>query len=46
MSRKIWNGIWKGALYVSAAVTVLLLILLLGYILVKGIPNLSGKLLT
>lgn len=46
MSRKIWNGIWKGALYVSAAVTVLLLILLLGYILMKGIPNLSGKLLT
>lgn len=46
MSRKIWNGIWKGTLYVSAAVTVLLLILLLGYILVKGIPNLSGKLLT
>ena len=46
MSRKIWNGIWKGALYVSAAVTVLLLILLLGYILVKGIPNLFGKLLT
>ncbi len=44
--RKIWNIAAKCALYISSAFTVLLLVFLIGYILWRGIPNISWKLLS
>ncbi len=44
--RKIWNISAKCALYIGSSFTVLLLIFLIGYILWRGIPNISWTLLS
>lgn len=46
MRRKAWNRFVKGAMYVCSAFVVILLFLILGYILVRGIPHLTWKLVT
>lgn len=46
MRRKVWNHTMKALLYICALVTVLLLAFLIGYILYRGIPNLSWKLIS
>lgn len=44
--RKIWNAVIKGLLYFSAALTVLLLLFLIGYIFQRGIPHLNWQLIS
>ena len=44
--RKIKGGILKGLVYFCAAFTVLILVALLGYIFVRGIPNITWQLLS
>ena len=44
--RKLWNGGVRGLLYLASGLTVGLLLFLIGYILYRGIPYLSWKLLT
>ena len=46
-SKRKWTGrILKGLVYFSAALTVLLLVGIIGYVLVRGIPNITAELLT
>lgn len=44
--RKIYIGFMRGAMYVCTAFTVLLLLFVLGYVFVKGIPNISWEFLS
>ncbi len=44
--RKIWNWVMKAALYAAAFLTGALLVLLIGYILWRGIPFLTWELLS
>ncbi|NLH02201.1 MAG: phosphate ABC transporter permease PstA, partial [Clostridiales bacterium] len=44
--RRFYDSALKFLVYLSAAVTILLLIVLIGYIFVRGIPNISWKLLS
>lgn len=44
--RKLWNGGVKSLVYLASGLTVGLLLFLIGYILYRGIPYLSWKLLT
>ena len=46
VKRKLWNGGVRGLLYLASGLTVGLLLFLIGYILYRGIPYLSWKLLT
>jgi len=46
MSRRIWNNAVKAGLYICSAVTVALLVSLIGYIMYRGIPALSFHLLS
>ncbi|MDO5100749.1 MAG: phosphate ABC transporter permease PstA [Eubacteriales bacterium] len=46
MRRKIWNRTAAAALYISSAFTVLLLFVLIGYIMYRGIPGLTWELLS
>ena len=44
--RRAWNGTMRVLLYVSAVIICALLLFLIGYILYRGIPNLSWEFLT
>ncbi|MDD5905039.1 MAG: phosphate ABC transporter permease PstA [Clostridiales bacterium] len=44
--RKLWNGGVRSLVYLASGLTVGLLLFLIGYILYRGIPYLSWKLLT
>ena len=44
--RKIADGFLKGCIYFAAAFTVIMLVLLIGYILIKGIPHITWELLS
>ena len=44
--RKLWNGGVRSLIYLASGLTVGLLLFLIGYILYRGIPYLSWKLLT
>lgn len=44
--RRFYDSALKFLVYLSAAVTILLLIVLIGYIFVRGIPHISWKLLS
>ena len=44
--RKIWNWVMKAALYAAAFLTGALLVLLIGYILWRGVPFLTWELLS
>lgn len=44
--RKVKSGILKGLTYLSAGIISLLLVSLIGYILFRGLPNISAKFLT
>ncbi len=46
MKRKLWNGSMKFLLRLCAAITVALLIFLLGYIFYRGVPHLTIPLVT
>ena len=45
-SRKIYNTGMRTLIYIAAAVVVVLLVFLLGYILYRGLPNLTWEFLT
>ncbi|HPW52772.1 MAG TPA: phosphate ABC transporter permease PstA [Erysipelotrichaceae bacterium] len=44
--RKIYIGIMKGAMYFCTSLTALLVLFLFGYVLIKGIPNITWELLS
>ena len=44
--RRIWGGTMRGLMLLCAAVTCALAVLLIVYVLVKGVPNLSWQLLS
>ncbi len=44
--RKIWNGAAKIAVYAASFLTAALLVALIGYILYRGLPNLSWELVS
>lgn len=44
--RKVYIGAMKALMYASVAVTCALVVFLVGYVLVKGIPNISWKLIS
>ena len=44
--RKLWNHAVKAAVYAAALLTVALLVGLIGYILYRGVPNLSWRLVS
>ena len=46
LSRRIKDGVLRGIMYLCAGITCALLIFLIGYIFVRGIPNLSWELLS
>lgn len=46
MKRKIWNASFKALMFISAGITVLLLVFLIGYIFYRGLPNLTWKLVS
>ena len=46
VKRKLWNGGVRSLVYLASGLTVGLLLFLIGYILYRGIPYLSWKLLT
>lgn len=46
MKRRLWNNNVRFLMYLAAAVTVGLLALLIGYILYRGVPHLSWKLVS
>ena len=45
-SRRAWNGAMRALLYAAAALICALLVFLIGYILYRGVPNLSWQFLT
>ena len=44
--RRVWNGAMRFLLYAAAAIICALLVFLIGYILYRGIPNLSWQFLS
>lgn len=44
--RRIWGGTMRGLMVLCAAVTCALVVFLIAYVLVKGVPNLSWQLLS
>ena len=44
--RRAWNGTMRALLYAAAAFICALLVFLIGYILYRGIPNLSWQFLS
>ena len=44
--RKSYIALMRGAMYVCCALTAALLLFLLGYVLYKGIPNITWELLS
>ena len=44
--RKLYSGVLRGLIYLCAAVTVLLLVGLIGYIFYRGLPNITWELLS
>ena len=44
--RRLYNGGMRALIYIAAAIVVALLVFLLGYILYRGLPNLSWQFLT
>lgn len=44
--RKLYSGFMRGAMYVCSAATVVLLLFMLGYVLIKGLPNISWEFLS
>lgn len=46
LSRRVKDGVLRGLMYLCAGITCALLIFLIGYIFIRGIPNLSWQLLT
>ena len=44
--RRIWGGTMRGLMLLCAAVTCVLAVFLIAYVLVKGVPNLSWQLLS
>ena len=46
LSRRVWNLLAKLALWLSAAATCALLLVVIGYIFLRGAPGLSWELLT
>ena len=44
--RRAWNGAMRVLLYAAAALICALLVFLIGYILYRGVPNLSWQFLT
>ena len=46
LSRRAWNLLAKLALWLSAAATCALLLVVIGYIFLRGAPGLSWELLT
>lgn len=46
LRRKIYGGIMQGLMFFSVFVTCALVIAIIGYVLIKGIPNITWKLLS
>lgn len=46
MKRKTYIAVMKGCMIISATITAVLVLFLLGYVLIKGIPNISFELLS
>lgn len=46
LKRKLYSGVLRGLVYFSAFVTVSLLLIMIGYILIKGLPNITWQLLS
>lgn len=46
LRRKLYGGVMKGLMLFSAFVTCTLVVAIIGYVLIKGIPNISWKLLS
>ena len=46
LRRKLYGGVMKGLMLFSAFVTCALVVAIIGYVLIKGIPNISWKLLS
>lgn len=46
LKRKIKDGVLKGLMYFAAALTLLMLMCLIGYILFRGLPHITAELLT
>ena len=44
--RRLWNAAVRALVYAAAALTVLLLVGILGYVLYRGLPNVTPALLT
>ena len=44
--RKIYNSLLPALVFIAAAFTVLLLVIIIGFVLFKGLPELSWSLLT
>lgn len=44
--RRLWGALCKGAVYLCAALTVGLLVALIGYIFVRGLPHITWQLLS
>lgn len=45
-NRKVWNGVMRGLIWLCVILTVALLVGLIGYILVRGLPHVTWELLT
>ena len=45
-SRKIWISCMKALMYLCSGLTSALVLFLMGYVLIKGIPNISWELLS
>lgn len=39
--RKLWNGLFRGLVYAAALLTAVLLVGILGYVLVRGLPHIT-----
>ena len=46
LRRKLYGGIMQGLMYFSVFVTCALVLAIIGYVLIKGIPNITWKLLS
>lgn len=46
LRRKLYGGVMKGLMLFSAFITCALVVAIIGYVLIKGIPNISWKLLS
>lgn len=44
--RKVYGAVMRGLMYLSAGATCALVLFLIGYVLIKGVPNITWKLLS